>query len=911
MKHAWIKYCIVGLVLMSLGSCSTQSNKWANVQFHNINTHYNVWWNGNESLKAGLEILEKQGKDDYTQILPVYKMGTKEDAMAVYPQMDRAIEKGVKGIKKHSILIHGTEYVKYIKECYLLTAYANFYKQDFTATNNTCALIKSQFAGTRAADEATILEARCLIMEEQYGMAESELLEMEEALKREAVDKSQAGKLYMALAESLIPQEKYGKAVKYLKKAIPLTKDHILEARLNFILGQIYQKVDRKTVATKYYNAALKCHPAYEMEFNAKINIASCADLATSDLGKLEKLLDKMLVDKKNEEYRDQIYYAKGEMYMGMKDAKKACDNYKSSVAVATNNKAQKAKSSIRLAEILYELYENYDLSQTYYDTAMQVIKTDYPHYSEIKERYDVLTSLVSYTRVIDRNDSLIMVADMEPDARIAYIEKLIEDLKAAEEEARKQAIIAQFEANDKAQQNTLKGNWYFYNANTVQKGKEQFKDTWGMRMLEDYWFLSNKGTLGVGSMIAGMEMSDMETDETETTDSVANVDSTKIEVNKDDPTDPHNIAYYLKDLPKNEADRDSMNMQTADCLLNAGYMYYEGIRNVQKALECYLRLANDYTDYDGIVRAFYQLYVLYDKQGNTPQSNYYKDMVLRGFPDSDFANLIRDSEYYKELMKRDQRIHYDYEELYTLYRRRRYGDVIAMVNQTVADYPNSDMLPKFRYWKGLAEARLDQKDSAIHVFEKLVNDFPATDSIVPLAQLQLDLLKANGSLGEETDITMEEEQLSKHKEGEQLAPKKKVGGDEEEPLPPEAQMYRYRENMQHYVLIILNDKNLRATEIQIKIANFNSQYYANSGFKVNLFMFTDETQMITIHRFNNAEEAMGYWKHLQRPESPLKGYNKNDYVAIPMSTQNYATFYNKKDVESYMLFFNRYYLKK
>ena len=55
----------------------------------------------------------------------------------------------------------------------------------------------------------------------------------------------------------------------------------------------------------------------------------------------------------------------------------------------------------------------------------------------------------------------------------------------------------------------------------------------------------------------------------------------------------------------------------------------------------------------------------------------------------------------------------------------------------------------------------------------------------------------------------------------------------------------------------------------------------------------------------------MGYWRHLQQEESPLRQYSDNDYHAFPITTQNYATFYNRKDVAAYLLFFNRYYLKQ
>jgi hypothetical protein len=120
-------------------------------------------------------LLDAKCKDDYTRILPVYKVGTKEESMSLYPQFDRAVEKSVKGIKKHSIFINGQEHVPYISKCYLLTAYATFYKHDFVTAANTCQMLMSQYAGTAIADEAAVLLARCSTLDHRYQDAESAL----------------------------------------------------------------------------------------------------------------------------------------------------------------------------------------------------------------------------------------------------------------------------------------------------------------------------------------------------------------------------------------------------------------------------------------------------------------------------------------------------------------------------------------------------------------------------------------------------------------------------------------------------------------------------------------------------------------------------------------------------------------
>ena len=503
-------YLLVATAVLMTG-CSSQSTKWINVQYHNTACHYNVWWNGNESLKEGVQKLKTAHIDDYTQILPVYELGTIEQAMTVNAQMDRAVEKGIKGIKKHRIYQHGKEYVDYVKKCYLLTAYATFYKQDYPATENTCRLIVAQYPGSMDADEAKILMARCATLQKQYIDAEAALEQLVNEYSGGDLNPKLADKLYLAMVENLLPQEKYKKAVQYIHLALAEIGDNATKARLYFILGQIYQTLEKRSTAAKYYGRVLRCHPDYVMEFNARISIASCSDLSHTNIAEQERNLDKMLKDKKNEEFQDQIYYAKGEMYLGVKDAQKACDNDRLSVSAASSNPAQKAKSALRMADVLYDIYENYDAAQSYYDTAMHIITPDYPHYYEIKERHGLLTSLVEYTRVINRNDSLMAMADMDPVERDKMINKKIEALKKQEEEAREKALIEELKREAKAQTSTLEGDWYFYNSNTVSKGKETFRQRWGTRVLEDYWFLTKKSMLvtGMGGMLPGNDDGD------------------------------------------------------------------------------------------------------------------------------------------------------------------------------------------------------------------------------------------------------------------------------------------------------------------------------------------------------------------------------------------------------------------
>ena len=900
------------LTLSTLQSCSTQKAKWINIQYHNITCHYNTWWNGNESLKAGRLKLKKQAVDDYTQIIPVENIGSDELSRSLNPEFDRAIEKGVKGIKEHSIFVKGEEHVPYIKECYLLTAYATFYKHDYVSTTNTCNILISQFSGTRAGDEGAVLLARCLTMEKQYSEAEAALAQLVRNLDKGNFSRSQRVKLYLAMVEATVPQEKYKKAVEYIHLALDASPDSYTRARINFIMAQIYRKLDKRSVASKYYGEVLSCHPPYVMEFNAKLGEASCADLEHADIAKLERRLDDMLSDKKNEEYRDQIYFAKGEMYLGVKQPQKACDNYRLSVAAATVNKAQKAQSALRMGEVLYDVFEDYDQAQLYYDTAMQVIGPDYPNYPAIRRRYDMLSELVSFTRVYTRCDSLKAVAAMTDAERMELINGKIEALKKQEEEAKEKELLEELLNDARAQQNTLTGDWYFYNPQTVQKGKETFRQRWGQRILEDLWFLSNKNMLA--SLNFGDDSNTDDDSDTTTVDDTLNTKRTTLNAQNGDPNDPHSPAYYLKDLPTSPQQFDSIDSLTSVSLLGAGYIFYDGIHNIPRALECYHRLASDYTSHPEIVQAFYMLYRIYDRQGNTPQANYYRDMVLMGFPDCDFANLIRDNEYYKELLRRERVVEADYEEMYSHYVDGRYTAAVAIADRAEENYPGNPMLNKFRYFKALSLAKKGFRTDAVNLLRPLAA-LPEKDSIQPLAQAQLALLQdSTFDFNSEEILDRRVSEKTEHSEMSDSQTSKQPSNQEnveDDALPPESQVYRYRENQQHFIVIVVDERTVRATELQRKIVEFNNVYYSNAGLKVNTSLFTDTTQIITIHRFVNGDAAMNYWNHLQQEESPLHQLAEKDHVEFPITSQNYATFYNRKDPAAYLPFFKKYYIDK
>ena len=68
-------YTVIIIFLVFFSSCSTKKKSWVHRQYHNTTAKFNGYFNGNESLKEGIKKLKNNHKDNYTNILPIFKTG--------------------------------------------------------------------------------------------------------------------------------------------------------------------------------------------------------------------------------------------------------------------------------------------------------------------------------------------------------------------------------------------------------------------------------------------------------------------------------------------------------------------------------------------------------------------------------------------------------------------------------------------------------------------------------------------------------------------------------------------------------------------------------------------------------------------------------------------------------------------
>jgi len=519
----------------------------------------------------------------------MYYYGTEQEAQALNPYMDKAIEKASFNIQRHSMFFNRKELVKYIDDSYLLIGMSFFYKQEYNKARRTFEFVINEYKNNEIKYEAMLWLAKTHTELEKYNRAQSVLDNLRNELdKNPKAQKKVIMALPLVKADMYLKQEKFSQAKEPLQDAIYMPQKKLDLARSMFILGQIYQMEEDYYRASDYYRQVIKKNPPYEMAFNAAINLATSYDTIYGESSRgIVKNLRKMLKEDKNIEFRDQIYFALADVA-----AKDGIDtlaiNYLAlSVASSVSNNYQKATSSLKLAYTYFDI-PKYHLSQAYYDTAVQSLPEDYPNSKEIIARASYLSELVENLIVVETEDSLQHVALMPEEDRLALINKIIEEV--IEEEKRQKELDELMALNaESAASNAISspmsgpigsGGWYFYNPTAIGNGLSEFKKKWGNRKLEDNWRLANKQSLF-----------EPEEEELLALNDSTRTDSTGAIIVKSNDT--HSADYYLQDLPFTQEQVQASNDKIEIALYNLGYIYKDKLNNYPISITTFESLTN------------------------------------------------------------------------------------------------------------------------------------------------------------------------------------------------------------------------------------------------------------------------------------------------------------------------------
>lgn len=868
--------CLAGLLL--LGGCSTKKNTLTRRIHHNLNSHYNVYWNGEKSLKDGDKQLKTVVKDDFSKVLPVYNYGTKANGMSLNSQMDRALEKTSICVQKHSMKFNNRERVKWIDDAYLVMAKAHFYKQDYIPARRTFDFVATEYKNNDIAYVANMWLIKTYIQTEQYPKAVAMIEQLQ--TKTSGIDKLPKELIRnfdFTIADYYIATKDYNNAVKYLKTGILQNNDRDLRTRAMFILGQIYMKQDDSERAIEQFKHVIKRNPEYEMAFEARMNMAK---MGSADNAKeLYKMLNKMLNDPNNEDYCDRIYYAMAELALREGDEAKAIKYLRNSVAAFKSNTIQRSTSALKVATMYFDR-NAYELSQAYYDTAVMGMDREFEGYDSIMNISQTLNELVMNMDVVRTQDSLLRVADMDSVSRNALIDKIIaqviedEQYEAEQREYEEQlALMGGATGSSTTQSDPSQvGAWYFYNQATLTRGYNEFTKKWGMRKLEDNWFLTDKQSLQ--SAFGG----DNEEDEEEMEKKGKAKDSLSKSYTN------HDRGYYLTDLPFTNEQKEEANLQIANALYNLGFIYMDRLSDYPRSVESYESLDTRYPGNEKELPAWYALYKINNEDlKDEEKATYYKNKILDKYPTSSYAQVILDPDYFKKLEAQEKESSDFYAKTYEAFQQGQFYRVKMNTERAMEMYElDTAMMPRFALLNAVSRGRLESIDTMAYALYDLIRKYPSS-SVTPYATQVLTHVNEEYGLGFD---------LSK------ISDK-----DAEQPEVKKAAPYTYEPQIEHFVMIVCDSKLVRVEPLKVRISDFNKRDHRTETFNVKSILLDEQRTLVTIGNFNDEQKAKDYITSMFLTDYVFGGIDSNNYKIIPISIKNYPVFYQSKDFDEYKTF--------
>ncbi len=881
--------------------------------YHALNSRFNIYFNGKTAFDEALLAMQTNYKENYSDMILMYPISAQsKDKDEPGGAFDVAIEKGNKAIKLHSIQTkpkkkpgwrndpkqvswqNQEEYNPFLKKCWMLIGEAQFYNADFLQASATFSYITHHYKeDEEVVAAAKLWQARCYSEMGWYYEAEDIL----NKLNTEGIPKKNLNQYATVYADYLIKNQQYEEAIPYMNTAIKAEKNRLQKNRMKYLLGQMYASLEMDGMAYKTFGEVIRSNPPYELEFAARIRQTEV--FAGRDYQKVVKKLQRMARSQKNKDYLDQVYYALGNLYMSQEDTAQAIKSYELSVEKSTQNGLDKAMCQIRLGDIYFQK-RDYIKAQPNFSGALAGIRKEYKDYERVSKLSAVLDELAIHAEAVHLQDSLQTLAKMPEAERLAVIDKIIEQVieeeKRAQEEAEREAYLAEQTAKGtginrpRAETTTItiptaggESSFYFYNAQAVAQGKMQFQRKWGRRTLEDDWRRRTK-TLNTFQDLDGMEEDEdmaMSGDSPET----AAGDFASIGVD-----DPKSREYYLQQLPMTPEDIEASNIIIEDGLYNMAMIYKDKLVDLPLAIQAFEDLEKRFPDNQHLLDSYYQVYLMALRLKDTALAAEYLRKLKDKFPTSDYTIAVSDPDYEYNIRMMDRVQDSIYRKTYELYLAEDTVSVRRNYRYVSEKYPLAKLLPKFMFLNALTYVQAGDPEGFKQALKALLDKYPSED----VSELAGEMLKG---------VLRGRQMVQGGVTGMTWNLRFGMGEDGSLSAADSARVFKADENVPHRMVMIYPTGTIDRNQLLFSVAAYN---FANFMVK-QLDMTFEEADMMSffvLSSFYNFDEVWHYYKMIYGESGYASALDRHIAI-IPISDENYETLLHGKTIEEYIAFFD------
>ena len=412
------------------------------------------------------------------------------------------------------------------------------------------------------------------------------------------------------------------------------------------------------------------------------------------------------------------------------------------------------------------------------------------------------------------------------------------------------------------------KGDWYFYNPTTIAFGIGDFTKKWGNgRKLEENWRRSQKAlTVDYG---------------TNTVDSTEKETSNGIVKNTKKITAKKPIDFYLKDLPLSDSLLKKSDAAIIDAYYNLGSTYKEELHNNKKAIFTFEELNNRFTNHKYKLSIYYQLYTIYTAIKNKTQADFYKNKLLNEYPNSEYAQIIKNPNYNAEKNTQKGEVEIYYTETFNVYSEQNFESAYARCKESEVKFGKNEFGGKFAYIKALSIGKLKGIDSLESSLKELQALYPKD----PTSKKAQDLLEAIYNI--------------KH-------PSEATGN---KGVTNNTDTFTLDLGAPHFVIAVCPDDPSISNPFKSSLGDFNNSFYSAENLNITSSLFGQAQQITICKTFKNAQAALAYMDNISKDKTVFKDKVKSElFTLMVISADNLPKLYKKKQVNYYKPFFLDHY---
>ncbi len=680
MKKPIINIITFFFLAILITGCSRKKDKFLNKNFHSVTTKYNFLFNGNNLYAEGLSDLDNDVRENFWTLLPLEKFKFyRIDDEERETNFTRAEEKATLAIQKHSMNVDGKERNPIMDQAYFLLGKARYYDNRFIPALEAFNYILYKYPTSEYINKVKIWKEKINIRLDQNKYAIENLKELLEEQNLLIEERSLANSY---LAQAFINIEQIDSAAYFLKKSNQQFKNIKNNPRNTFLLAQLYQDLNVKDTASELYSEIIDLHRKIPRKFyiNSYINKSSISDSIENSIMELKELA----MNFENNNFFDIIYHQIAMLNLKKSDSIKSL---KDSLAVHYFNKSLSsdpddeiliAKNYNELAELNFENKE-YLQAGLYYDSTLNELNSRSREFRKIKKKRENLDDLIFYETLTIELDSIFNLVNMSDEKRKEFFNNYINNLKEKKEKSDKKN-------NNFGSSNSIISNkdsesalFYFYNSTAVAFGKNDFKNRWGERRLEDNWRWSISK--------ASIEDKDLQNKE--------------IAINQDSI---FSVDYYIGLIPKDKITIDSLNQKRNDAYFRLGSIYKDQFEEFQISNAKLFELLQSNPVENLIPTSKYFIYKNFLSLNNFTKAEEFKEDIILNYRDSKYAEILLDPNSASIEKQNSNEI---YENLYTDFNNQKYIDVIEKCDTYIIDFQGEPIVTKFEFLKALAIARV------------------------------------------------------------------------------------------------------------------------------------------------------------------------------------------------------------